>query len=212
MKLKYSEVGFRAFYHHFILVPLNDRLRKAAEYFPGVDKADYVLTYGYIDHTAGMTLEILAAAIWDEDGFLFGEPNLKVSSKIRIGFLMDEECYAIADEENLRLYEKYATCVDRLADYAVGEEVEDCRKMAFLDACRSPEYPDDVLVYLIQDEKTIEGCWVRIEGRAGRNLKGILLNEPDQDLGVHRGETIEFTVNLNSENRIVLIAKGRLGR
>ena len=62
------------------------------------------------------------------------------------------------------------------------------------------------------DEGKIEGCWVRIEGRAGRNLKGILLNEPDQDLGVHRGETIEFTVNLNSENRIVLIAKGRLGR
>lgn len=206
MKLKYSEVGFRAFYHHFILVPLNDRLRKAAEYFPGVDKVDYVLTYGYIDHTAGMTLEILAAAIWDEDGFLFGEPNLKVSSKIRIGFLMNEECYAIADEENLRLYEKYATCVDRLADYAVGEEVEDCRKMAFLDACRSPEYPDDVLVYLIQDEKTIEGCWVRIEGIVERHLKGILLNEPDQDFSCHKGDLIEFSVNQMEDGQIVLCA------
>lgn len=97
MKLKYSEVGFRAFYHRFVLVPLNDRLRKTAAFFPGVDKADYVLTYGYIDHTAGMTMEILAAAIDDGDGFLLGKTNLNVASKIRIGAIKNEECYGMDD-------------------------------------------------------------------------------------------------------------------
>ena len=79
--------------------------------------------------------------------------------------------------------------------------------MAFLDACRSPEYPDDVLVYLIQDEKTIEGCWwVRIEGIVERHLKGILLNEPDQDFSRHKGDLIEFFVNQMEDGQIVLCA------
>lgn len=211
MKLKYSEVGFRAFYHHFVLVPLNDRLRKTAAFFPGVDKADYVLTYGYIDHTAGMTMEILAAAIEEGDRFLLGNTNLKVASKIRIGDIMDEECYGMDDEENLSLYEKYAVCVDRLADYDAGEEVEECRKMTFLDECRSPEYPDDVLVYLVRDGNHLEGCWVRIEGIVERHLQGTLLNEPDQDFGCHEGDLIEFSVNQMEDGQIVLCADRESG-
>lgn len=213
-QLKYSEAGFRAFYHNFFLVPLTGKLKMVFAGYPEYEQAEYALTYGYIDHTAGMTLEVMAAAIRREDGkgVRLEDMNLQLASKIRIGVAKDKDCYILDDKLTKCAHEWYREHIERLSDYDVGPEIEETRKMKFLDECRSPEYPDDVLVYLIQDEKTIEGCWVRIEGRAGRNLKGILLNEPDQDLGVHRGETIEFTVNLNSENRIVLIAKGRLGR
>ncbi len=61
--MKYKDTGFRAFYHHFTAVPMKENLRKALKDFPGMSDADYILTYGYIDHTAGMTLEVLAAAL-----------------------------------------------------------------------------------------------------------------------------------------------------
>lgn len=53
-----------------------------------------------------------------------------------------------------------------LEDYSAGEEVEESRSMYFLDESRSPEYPDDVLVYLLKDGNKPEVCWVRIEGLA----------------------------------------------
>lgn len=62
MSMKCSEVGFRAFYHNFIAVTMKDNLKAVVQDFPGADKVNCVLTYGYIDHTAGLTLELLAAA------------------------------------------------------------------------------------------------------------------------------------------------------
>ena len=59
--MKYNEVGFRAYYHNYIAVPMKDKLKTVLKDFPGADKANCILTYGYIDHTAGLTLEILAA-------------------------------------------------------------------------------------------------------------------------------------------------------
>ena len=39
MSIKYSEVGFRAFYHNFIAVPMKDSLKSVLQDFPGEDKA-----------------------------------------------------------------------------------------------------------------------------------------------------------------------------
>ena len=85
MNMKYSEVGFRAFYHNYFAVPMKDNLKAIVKDFPRADKANCILTYGYIDHTAGLTLEVLAAAFKSDDGFSFENTNLEISSKIRIG-------------------------------------------------------------------------------------------------------------------------------
>lgn len=79
MGMKYSEVGFRAFYHNFVAVPIKDNLKAVVKDFPGADKANYILTYGYIDHTAGLTLEVLAAAFKGDEGFLFDLGNKEIS-------------------------------------------------------------------------------------------------------------------------------------
>lgn len=99
ISIKYSEVGFRAFYHNFIAIPMKDSLRAALHDFHGADKANYILTYGYIDHTAGLTLEVLAAAFRDDKGFSFEVGNKEISSKIRIGSVMDDECFYFDDED-----------------------------------------------------------------------------------------------------------------
>ena len=56
--MKYSKVGFRKVYKKFCLFDVNDTFRKAVHDFPGVKEANAVLTYGYIDHQAGLTVEI----------------------------------------------------------------------------------------------------------------------------------------------------------
>ena len=42
-------------------------LKTVLKDFLGADKENCILTYGYIDHTAGLTLEILAAGYRSDD-------------------------------------------------------------------------------------------------------------------------------------------------
>lgn len=201
--MKYSEVGFRAFYHNFIVVPIKDDLKAVVQDFHGADKANYILTYGYIDHTAGLTLEVLATASRHDESFIFGVGNTEISSKIRIGFVMDDECFYFDDEDG-KMYKSYADKIESLKIYSAGDEVEESRNMRFLDPSRSPEYPDDVLVYLFKDGNELEGCWVRIEALGEHNMIGTLLNEPDQDFGCHVDDKIEFYVHQKDDEKIVL--------
>ena len=41
--MKYKDTGFRAFYHHFISVPLKENLKAALKDIPGTDKANCIL-------------------------------------------------------------------------------------------------------------------------------------------------------------------------
>lgn len=199
MSMKYSEVGFRAFYHNFIAAPIKDNLKDLVKDFRGADKANYILTYGYIDHTRGLTLEVLAAAFKNDEGFVFEDGDTKISSKIRIGSVMDDECFYFDDEAG-KLYKRYADKIESLKSYTGGDGVEESRNMHFLDKLRSPEYPDDVLVYLLKDGNELEGCWVRIEALGENNMIGTLLNEPDQDFDCHKGEKIAFYVHQKDDD------------
>ena len=57
--MNYKEVGFRAFYHQFCALKLKKKLATSVKDFPGAEEANCILTYGYIDQSAGLTLEIL---------------------------------------------------------------------------------------------------------------------------------------------------------
>lgn len=56
---------FRSLYHHFGILELNEQLRQAVRSFPGAQEGDHVLVYGYIDRSAGLTLEVLATGHLD---------------------------------------------------------------------------------------------------------------------------------------------------
>ncbi|MGO5139148.1 hypothetical protein ACTQ4G_00425 [Streptococcus alactolyticus] len=60
--MNYKETGFRPFYHHFCVLPITKNTKAALADFPGATKANGVLTYGYYDREAGLTLEVIAAA------------------------------------------------------------------------------------------------------------------------------------------------------
>ncbi len=196
--MKYKETGFRAIYHQFVIVELNDNIRKIYDQMPGAKEANGILGYGYYDREAGLTVEILAAVRINENSFQYAEGNSKVSLKIRIGAIEDTEFYIIPDEDG-KIAKDFADKIKMLKVYNVDEEIEKTRMMQFLDPCRHEFYIDDILVYLEKEGLQTEGCWTRIIGLEDNCLMGILLNEPDQNFGWHEGEKIAFFVHEDEE-------------
>ncbi len=201
--MKYSKTGFRSFYHNYVAVPMKDDFKNMLCDFPEAEKANCILTYGYIDRTAGFTLEILAAAIKKDDKFYFADTSIEISSKIRIASVMEDECFYFDDEDG-HIYDRYKEKIDALEAYSVSEEVEESRRMTFLDEFRNSEYPDDVLVRLLKDGNQVEACWVRIEALEEHQIIGTLLDEPYQNFSYHKGEKIAFFVYQTENEKIVL--------
>ena len=200
--MKYKETGFRAFYRHFTAIPMKEELKAALKDFPEADTADCILTYGYADREAGLTLEILAAGKKSGDGYRFAEGNDDISSKIRIGEVAGDDAAFFKDEDG-SLAEKFAKKLAALHGYDAPEEVEKTRNMTFLDGSRDETFIDDVLVYLTKNGLNPEGCWTRITGLGDHCIRGELLNEPDQDFGYHAGEEIAFFVRETEDKKII---------
>lgn len=199
----YKDTGFRALYKHFIAFPLKDNIRQCIENYPNAEKANCVLTYGYIDHDAGLTMEVLAAGFKDGDGFAFFDTSVETRAFIRVGAVIDDEVFFFDDADG-GLSKKYAEKLDVLKHYEVSEEIEETRKMGFLDKSRHDFYPDDVMVYLTREGLNPEGCWVRIIGLGDHFIMGTLLNEPDQDFGYHEGEKVAFFVQKQEDESVIL--------
>lgn len=199
----YKDTGFRALYKHFIAFPLKDNIRQCIENYPNAEKANCVLTYGYIDHDAGLTMEVLAAGFKDDDGFAFFDTSVETRAFIRVGAVIDDEFFFFDDADG-GLSKKYAEKLDVLKHYEVSEEIEETRKMGFLDKSRHDFYPDNVMVYLTREGLNPEGCWVRIIGLGDHFIMGTLLNEPDQDFGYHEGEKVAFFVQKQEDESVIL--------
>ncbi len=198
--MKYKDVGFRAVYHNFIVIKHDERALSAVEGFPGADNANAVLAYGYYDREAGITLEALAAAHVSEEekGFKYLKGPDDSFSKIRIEAVENAEFEVCSDDDG-RLAETFAEKLSILKEYDASEDVEMSRGMTFLDPIRDEYYIDDVLVRLMKDGLSPEGCWVRITNLADNYFLGTLLNEPCQDFRWHKGETIAFFVGKSDE-------------
>ena len=120
-----------------------------------------------------------------------------------MGAVIDDEFFFFDDADG-GLSNKYAEKLDVLKHYEASEEIEETRKMGFLDKSRHDFYPDDVMVYLTREGLNPEGCWVRIIGLGDHFIMGTLLNEPDQDFGYHSGEKVAFFVQKQEDESIIL--------
>lgn len=200
--MNYKETGFRALYKHFVAFMLKDNLRQCIENYPDADKANCILTCGYIDREAGLTMEVLCAGYKNGDDFSFFDQCKEHRVILRVGSVEEDEFYLFDDSDG-RLQKKYADKIEILKDYEASEEVEETRKMEFLDKLRHEHYPDDVMVYLTREGLNPKGCWVRIIGLGDHFIVGTLLNEPDQDFGYHEGEKIAFFVQKTGNDQII---------
>ena len=87
-------------------------------------------------------------------------------------------------------------------------EVERMRDFKFLDSMRHPDYPDDIQVLLVKENFKIEQVWVRSWKYTQDELFGQLLNEPDQNFGIHNGDIIGFAP-VKSDDKIFCVFTGK---
>lgn len=62
--MKLHEHAFRDLFHQFILLPIDKNDPHIPDFFkefPNYHDANALLLYGYIDHEAGLTFEVLSA-------------------------------------------------------------------------------------------------------------------------------------------------------
>ncbi len=196
--MKYNDVGFRAVYHHFAVFPVTDATRNAVKGFPGEETAEGVLTYGYYDREAGLTLEVLACAVKHHEFWRFADSNPQIRSFIRIDAVTDDDFGLIMDEDG-KLAKRYSEKLEVLKAYDPSEEIEKSRTFGFLDDARHPQFIDDVQVIFQKDNLKPEACWARIVGLSDRRIWAKLLIEPYQDFGIHEGEDFTFHVQKDEE-------------
>ncbi len=86
---------------------------------------------------------------------------------------------------------------------------EQIRTMSFLDACRHPDYPDDLAVLLLKGNNQPEQVWVRGNYLTEHEIRGELLNEPNADFGVHYGDSIQIVPYKQDDGRIICVSPQR---
>ena len=199
-----SDLSFRDLCHKLCYISNGKNFKAFAEHLPNADESDGVLAYGYIDHTAGLSFEILACAkLGKDNNITIFEGNENVSLKYRFGSIFDCDVFMIEDES---LRKRFSDKIEMIEEnYQVSASVSDTRNIAVIDESRSQEYPDDVWVILVRGNNQPEGCWVRCEGIGENGIYGILLNEPNADFSVHSGDGIEFGV-VEDEESIMCVA------
>lgn len=203
--MTYSEVGFRGIYQNFCVFKINEHNASYIKDFPGSDEADSFLAYGYIDHEAGMTLEVIACALETDDGTKYFDTNMECRSIIRIEEVMDDE-YRLEMDVQGSIRERYDEKIAVLDAYKVNDEIEQSRTIPYLDDSRHDNNIDDVMVYLEKEENNSESCWVRIEGIKDGKFVGTLLNEPFQEFGYHKGDELTFFAKRTEDERVICIS------
>lgn len=203
--MKANNVTFREVYHKICFISATKKHQKVMQQLPDYEKGNGVLVYGYVDHQAGLTYEILACTELTDEGIISYNGDSTISIKYRSDSVKDCDLFIIKGCEELEF--RY---IDKIAainsGYKYSDGVETTRRLSILDDCRNREFPDDVLVVLLHGDNRPEGCWVRCEGIENNQIKGLLLNEPNADFGVHAGNKILFDV-IEQGNKYMCIAE-----
>lgn len=203
--MKYSEAGFRPFYHQYVLFPVTAAGSAVSDY-KNFNEADSIVTYGYIDHETGFRFEVLSTASIRNDKFqIFDDRPEEKRVFIKAEVINEVEGFAIKDRDGQ--YAANKELIDLITEgYEQNEEIMNSRMMSFLDESRDLFNIDDVQVQLHKEGNQIEVCWARIEGLEEHVIIGKLLNEPYQDFGYHEGDTIAFFVQKTEDDKIVCIS------
>ncbi len=198
--MNYKEIGFRPFYKNFSILLNNDNIMDIVADLDVEEVSDGVLVYGYVDHEAGFTFEILSLALQgDEGGFKFYYLPNDITYKLRANAVKDCECLFSEDvfDEYMEIFKDK---ISSLETYEENENVSKSRRFDFLDAFRHEECIDDVQVLLLKEGLQPEQVWGRIEDPGDKVIIGKLLNEPDQDFGYPLHDKVAFFVYTDEDN------------
>ena len=155
---------------------------------------DGVLALCFIDHEQGLSFYVIAAAHIRADNIFVSKENPASQVLLRASSMQNALClksdYINADVSR---YESYVTQIVRQYEYGLDDAIK-MRGITELDDFRKPFFPDDVEVLLLSKGLEQERVFVRLCKYGQGCLYGELLDEPDQDFGIHKGQIIDFMV------------------
>lgn len=198
----FKEAGFRPIYHYVCAFEMNAMLRELTKECPDAAKASHAVFYGYMDPKKGIMLELLGVGKQAPKYFYFKEPYEGRKVSIPASDVEDVEFMYFPDLEP-RFRKKYEPKIAKLKKYDASEDLEKSREFGFLDGCRDQQHPDDVRVLLTKPGLKPEEVWVRLTGLGDHVLIGTLLNQPFQDYGFNKGDTINFNAKEDENKNVV---------
>ena len=159
------------------------------------------LTYGYIDHNAGFTFEIMALET-KKQNIEYRIVPIGLSCIIP-RFDVQEMNIEILDNVNVDLFQDKIDIVAKTTQ--VSKELEELRLYKELDPSRHLEYPDDVMVYFLEEGKEPEACWIRLEGMQDGKMYGTVSTALHQDFGVKEKDTVYFGMTQMEDDKLACV-------
>jgi len=204
--MKYDESSFRGVDRQFCIFGMNEAVRAQileqidsaeATLKAAFEEADSFLSYGYIDQEKGISLVVLAPSQRMEEGVAIQQMLEDAGVTVLVEDVREEDFFNIGgtEEAETQLRAQFGPIVEEIdKNYEVSADVQRARGMRFLDGIRDCLHPDDVLVILDKPGNTPETVQVRITEVREHDFAGVLLEEPKQSFGVHKGETMPFAL------------------
>lgn len=165
-------------------------LRKAG--FEVVGRNDGVLALCFVDHLKGVCFYVIAAAHIGQDRVFVSKENKSSQLVFPVGEL-DGYLYLNQDFIEADLSHYYSYVDEIMKEFEKNyEEAVDLRKILELDDFRDPQFPDNIEVVLLAKGLEQEKVWIRATQFGLNCIYGILLDEPQQDFGVHKDDLIDL--------------------
>ena len=207
-----GEADFRELFHKIVYIQPTEKVRISLTKSTKIcTKNGGFLAYGYIDSQAGFSFRALCSADIRNNTLTYGEFHTEAGHIIRKGYVNDcsflgVEQFGLDESDFDEHIREYIRAINEC--YTCSEGTEKMREFTFLDPLRSPDYPDDIQVILYQEGLHPEQVWVTCYACTDKELFGVLLNEPDQDFGVHTGSIIGFAP-VKTDGGLLCVYTGR---
>ncbi|GEM_PF-5269236 len=164
----------------------------------------HLIGYVYIDHTAGLTIDVIHFLEKTEDSLVLRESPSDRGARlvIRIQNILDSGEIRILNSEAVKNFKLQKP--DYL-DLYERNDLDEFRKNSDLHEFRAEGYPDDIQVLFIPTGKMRpELMWCRAEKFENNELVCELLNTPKQKMGIGINDRITATFRtIDGERHIV---------
>ena len=195
-----EQYTFRDLYKQYVYLHTRNNFAKLTSFYQGTEEATGVLAYCCAVHEQGLVFEMLCCAYLNEQENKLHFYSLYPQVSVKFRWATVHTAQEILLPEVVvqdSILKSLAAAVYQSCIY--NEAVEKTRFLLALDHLRAVDNPDVVEVHLVHGDDGDEKCHVLIENISEMNLSGILLDEPQQDLGLHKGDTLNFYLVKNKQ-------------
>ena len=175
----------------FIRCPQKLEILKKAG-FEVDSRNDGFIALCFIDHTEGLSFYVIAAAHIREQNIFISKENKSSKVIFTIQTLCDclylpQDCISM----NFSRWDFYVNGIINECEKDFEESTE-IRDIMELDDFRNPQFPDEIEILLIGKAFGQERVHVLAEKYGENCLFGVLLDEPVNAAGCHKGDMIDF--------------------